>query len=94
MEPTTPLNLSEWDEEDEDEDSEEEPDEYPEEEPNKDLEEKITWDPEEDPMENHMEQRYETFLMPYVEYTPTTPNSIGSSFIKKKCPRHNTRFTA
>ena len=87
MEPTTPLNLSEWDEEDEDEDSEEEPDEYPEEEPNKDLEEKITWDPEEDPMENHMEERYEMFLMPYVEYTQTSHGFYWEQLYKEETPQ-------
>ncbi|CAI9293982.1 unnamed protein product [Lactuca saligna] len=75
MEPTTPLNLSERDEEDKDENSEEEPDEDPEEETDEGRDQELEEDAEEEPegnhVEYHVEQRYEAFNMTYVEYTIT-----------------------
>ncbi|CAI9263316.1 unnamed protein product [Lactuca saligna] len=66
----------ERDEEDEDVESEVEPKEDPEEKPEEDPDEELEEDPEEEPegnhVEYHVEQRYETFHMPYVEYTPTS----------------------
>nr|KAJ0208383.1 hypothetical protein LSAT_V11C500276030 [Lactuca sativa] len=78
LEPTTPLSLSERDEEDEDVESEVEPEEDPDEEPGEDPEE----EPEGNHVEYHMEQRYETFHMPYVEYTPTSPDEIPQPQLK------------
>ncbi|XP_023765176.2 uncharacterized protein LOC111913693 [Lactuca sativa] len=99
LEPTTPLSLSERDEEDEDvesevepeEDPEEEPEEDPEEEPEEDPEEEPEEDPEEEPEGNHVEyhakQRYETFHMPYVDYTPTSPSTYWDRLYKDEMPQ-------
>ncbi|CAI9277994.1 unnamed protein product [Lactuca saligna] len=79
LEPMNPPNLSKWDEEEDDVESEVEPDEDPEEEPEEDPDEEPEEVPEEEPrgnhVEYHVEQRYETFHMPYVEYTPTSPGT-------------------
>ncbi|CAI9262986.1 unnamed protein product [Lactuca saligna] len=87
LEPTTPLNLSERDEEDEDVESEVEPEEDPEEEPEKDPDEEPEEDPEEEPegnqVEYHVEQRYETFHMPYAEYTPTSLDENRSRLVQE-----------
>nr|KAJ0216260.1 hypothetical protein LSAT_V11C300142470 [Lactuca sativa] len=76
-EPTTPLRLSERDVEDEDVESEVEPgedlEEDPKEDPNEEPEEDLEEEPEGNHVEYHVEQRYETFHIPYVEYTPTSP---------------------
>ncbi|XP_052619740.1 ribosome biogenesis protein ERB1-like [Lactuca sativa] len=92
LEPTTPLSLSERDEEDEDVESEVEPEEdYPEEEPEEDPEEEPEEDPEEESEGNHVEyhaeQRYETFHMPYVEYTPTSPGTYWERLYKDEMPQ-------
>nr|KAJ0204753.1 hypothetical protein LSAT_V11C500258430 [Lactuca sativa] len=79
LEPTTPLSLSERDEEDEDVESEVEPEEDPEEEPEE--------DPEGNHVEYHAEQRYETFHMPYVEYTPTSPGTYWERLYKDEMPQ-------
>nr|KAJ0192261.1 hypothetical protein LSAT_V11C800426920 [Lactuca sativa] len=81
LEPTTPLSLSKRDEEDEDVESEVEPEEDPDEEPEEDFEE----EPGGNHVEYHVEQRYETFHMPYVEYTPTSLVNMSS--------RRSRRFT-
>ncbi|XP_052621839.1 uncharacterized protein LOC128127397 [Lactuca sativa] len=91
LEPTTPLSLSERDEEDEDVESEVEPEEDPEEEPEEDPEEEPEEDPEEEPdgnhVEYHAEQRYETFHMPYVEYMPTSPGTYWERLYKDEMPQ-------
>ncbi|CAI9269789.1 unnamed protein product [Lactuca saligna] len=91
LEPTTPLNLSERDEEDEDVESKVEPEEDPEEEPEEDADEELEEDPEEEPkgnhVEYHVEQRYETFHIPYVEYTPTSPGTYWERVYKDEMPQ-------
>nr|KAJ0222512.1 hypothetical protein LSAT_V11C200051360 [Lactuca sativa] len=91
LEPTTPLNLSERDEEEEDVESEVEPEEDPEEEPEEDPDEEPEEDPEEElegnHVEYHVEQRYETFHMPYVEYTPTSLGTYWERLYKDEMPQ-------
>nr|KAJ0210387.1 hypothetical protein LSAT_V11C400226600 [Lactuca sativa] len=91
LEPTTPLSLSERDEEDEDVESEVEPEEDPEEEPEEDPEEEPEEDSEEESEGNHVEyhaeQRYETFHMPYVEYTPSSPGTYWERLYKDEMPQ-------
>ncbi|CAI9278423.1 unnamed protein product [Lactuca saligna] len=91
MELTTPLNLSERDEEDEDVEYEVEPDEDPEEDPEEDLDEEPEEDPEEEPERNHMEyhveQSYKMFHMPYVEYTPSSPGTYWERLYKDEIPQ-------
>ncbi|CAI9261344.1 unnamed protein product [Lactuca saligna] len=91
LEPTTPLSLSECDEEDEDVESEVEPEEDPEEEPPEDPDEEPEEDREEEPKGNHVEycmkQRYETFDIPYVEYTPTSPGTYWERLYKDEMPQ-------
>ncbi|CAI9302441.1 unnamed protein product [Lactuca saligna] len=91
LEPTTPLNLSERDEEDEDVESEVEPNENPEEDPEEDPNEEPEEDPAEEPevnhMEYHVEQRYKTFHMPYVEYTPTSLGTYWERLYKDEMPQ-------
>nr|KAJ0222417.1 hypothetical protein LSAT_V11C200052120 [Lactuca sativa] len=88
LEPTTPLNLSEQDEKDEDVESEEELDEDPEEEPDEDPNEEPEEDPEEEPegnhVEYHVEQIYEMFHMPYVEYMLTSPGFYWEQLYKEE----------
>ncbi|CAI9288117.1 unnamed protein product [Lactuca saligna] len=91
LEPTTPLNLSERDEEDDDVESEVEPEEDPEQEPEEDPDKEPEEDPEEEPegdhVEYHVEQRYETFHIPYVEYTPTSPGTYWERLYKDEMPQ-------
>ncbi|CAI9264967.1 unnamed protein product [Lactuca saligna] len=91
LEPTTPLSLSERDEEDEDVESEVEPEEDLEEEPEEDPEEEPEEDPEEEPegnhVEYHVEQSYEMFHIPYVEYTPTSPGTYWERLYKDEMPQ-------
>ncbi|CAI9281483.1 unnamed protein product [Lactuca saligna] len=85
------CHLSERDEEDEDVESVVEPEEDPEEEPEEDPDEQPEEDPEEEPegnhVEYHVEQRYETFHMPYVEYTPTSPGTYWKRLYKDEMPQ-------
>ncbi|CAI9260711.1 unnamed protein product [Lactuca saligna] len=91
LEPMTPLSISERDEEDEDVESEVEPGEDPDEQPEEDPDEEPKENPEEEPegnhMEYHVEQRYETFHMPYVEYTPTSPGTYWERLCKDEMPQ-------
>nr|KAJ0203265.1 hypothetical protein LSAT_V11C500281270 [Lactuca sativa]KAJ0205467.1 hypothetical protein LSAT_V11C500281150 [Lactuca sativa] len=64
-------------------DPEEEPEEDPEEEPEEDPEEES----EGNHVEYHAEQRYETFHMPYVEYTPTSPGTYWERLYKDEMPQ-------
>ncbi|CAI9268434.1 unnamed protein product [Lactuca saligna] len=83
LEPSTPLSLSERDEEDEDVESEVEPEEDADEEPEEDPEE----EPKGNHVEYHVEQRYQTFHMPYVEYTPTSPGTYWERLYKDEMPK-------
>nr|KAJ0211446.1 hypothetical protein LSAT_V11C400189050 [Lactuca sativa] len=83
MEQATPLNLYERDEEDKDVEFEVEPDQDPEEEPEEDPEEEL----EGNHVEYHVEQRYETFHISYVEYTPTNHGSYWERLYKDEMPQ-------